>query len=48
MIDFTPGNFTSNLIYLAAGMVGIFAVIGIIGLFTFALNKILSRKNNDK
>ena len=41
-------NFVSNLTYMAAGMVGIFVVIGVIVLFTFTLNKLLSKKNDDK
>ena len=45
---FKPMNFVSNLTYMAAGMVGIFVVIGVIVLFTFTLNKLLSKKNDDK
>ena len=43
---FKPANFISNLPYLAAGMIGIFIVMGIIILSTFLLNKMLSNKNN--
>ncbi len=45
---FKPMKFVSNLTYMAAGMVGIFVVIGVIVLFTFTLNKLLSKKNDDK
>jgi len=45
---FKPMNFISNLTYLAAGMIGIFVVMGVIILFTFILNKLLSKKSDDK
>lgn len=45
---FKPANFVSNLTYLAAGMVGIFVVMGVIILSTFVLNKMLSNKKSDK
>ena len=44
---FKPANFLSNLSYLAAGMIGIFIVMGIIILSTFLLNKVLSKKSDD-
>ena len=39
-----PGNFVSNLKYMAAGMVGIFLVIGAIILTIVVLGKLTSRK----
>ena len=45
---FKPANFVSNLVYMAAGMIGIFVVIGLIILFTYGLNKLLSKKSDDK
>ena len=47
-MNFTPMNFVHNLLYLAAGMVGIFLVMGIIILFTYGLNKLLSKKEDDQ
>ncbi|MBQ2286022.1 MAG: oxaloacetate decarboxylase [Clostridia bacterium] len=37
-------NFVNNLRYMGVGMVGIFAVIGVIILVTVLLNKIFSSK----
>ena len=43
-MNFNPMNFINNLRYMGLGMVGIFAVIGVIILVTVLLNKILSSK----
>ena len=47
-MTFEPMNFVNNLIYLAAGMIGIFLVMGVIILFTYLLNKLLSKKSDDQ
>ena len=44
-MNFNPVNFVNNLHYMAVGMVGIFAVIGVIILITVMLNKIFTPKN---
>ncbi len=41
---FEPANFVSNLRYMGIGMLVIFAVIGIIALFTVLINKVFSEK----
>ncbi len=43
-MNFNPMNFINNLRYMGLGMVGIFAVIGVIILVTILLNKIFSSK----
>lgn len=45
--NFRPGEFISNLKYMAAGMVGIFLVIGAIILTIVVLGKLTSRKKKD-
>ncbi len=42
--NFQPGEFLANLKYMAAGMVGIFLVIGTIILTIVVLGKLTSRK----
>lgn len=37
-------NFINNLSYMVSGMVGIFAVIGVIIVATLILNKVTSKK----
>ena len=44
-MTFNPMNFISNIRFLAAGMLSIFIVIGIIILVTVLLNKIFSKKD---
>ena len=39
-----PMNFVNNLPYLISGMLGIFAVIGVIIVATVILNKVTSKK----
>ena len=41
-------NFVNNLVYMAAGMVGIFLVMGVVILLTYTLNKLLSGKSKDE
>lgn len=41
---FNPMNFVNNLPYMAKGMIGVFAVIGIIILVTVILNKVTGKK----
>lgn len=46
---FEPMSFVENLVYMGRGMLGIFVVVGIIMLATYALNKLFrDRKNADK
>lgn len=44
--DFVPGveHFVENLSYMVSGMIGIFAVIGVIIIATVILNKITAKK----
>ena len=41
---FEPMNFVNNLTYLVSGMIGIFAVIGVIIIATAILNKVTFKK----
>ncbi len=43
-VGFEPSNFIDNLGHMGNGMLGIFVVIGIIILITYALNKISKKK----
>ena len=43
-ISFEPMNFINNLSYMVSGMVGIFAVIGVIIVATLILNKVTCKK----
>ena len=45
---FEPMNFIENLDIMAAGMLGIFIVIGILIAFIFVLNAITNRKKGEK
>ena len=47
-MNFNPMNFVSSLSYMVEGMIGIFAVIGVIVLVTMLLNKITSKKDNEQ
>lgn len=44
-MNFNPMNFVESLGYMVEGMIGIFAVIGVIVLLTMLLNKITSKKD---
>ena len=46
-MKFLPMNFVNNLVYMAAVMVGIFLVMGVVILLTYTLNKLLSKKSDD-
>lgn len=46
--DFMPEQFIINLKYMAAGMVGIFLVIGVIILTILILGKLTAPKNKDE
>lgn len=41
-MQFTPGNFVANLYYMGMGMLGIFAVIGLIILVTMLLGRMFA------
>ena len=43
-MDFEPLNFIKNLGYMGVGMLGIFVVIGVIIIFTNALNSLTTKK----
>ena len=45
---FEPMNFVTNLQYMGLGMIGIFAVIGVIILVTAALNKATAKKSDEE
>ncbi len=47
-IEFNPGNFVDMLYYMGIGMLVIFVVIGVIILSTMLINKIFSRKKEEK
>ena len=47
-VFFKPMEFVSNLVYLVAGMVGIFIIIGIIIIATLIHNAVTKKKNNKK
>ena len=47
-IIFEPMNFISNSIYMGAGMLGIFVVIGLIIATTCILNAATSSKKKDQ
>ena len=46
-IIFEPMNFVNNAIYMGAGMLGIFVVIGLIIGATCILNKVTAPKKKD-
>ena len=41
---FVPQEFVNNLHYMGTGMISIFAVIGVIIIVTYLINKIATRK----
>lgn len=43
-IEFKPNEFTRNIKYMGLGMLGIFVVVGIVIILTFALNKATTKK----
>ncbi len=45
---FEPMEFINNLSYMGIGMLGVFMIIGVIILATYAINSFFSRKKNDK
>ena len=45
-IIFEPMNFVKNAIYMGAGMLGIFVVIGLIIAATYVLNRVSTPKND--
>ncbi len=47
-INFRPAGFVENLKYMAAGMAGIFIVIGAIILCIVILGKVTDKKKNDE
>lgn len=44
-LDFKPAEFTRNIKYMGFGMLGIFAVVGVVILLTFVLNNATSKKH---
>lgn len=47
-MDINVMNFVDNLYYMGVGMLGIFAVIGVIVLLTLFLNYITRPKNKEE
>ena len=47
-MNFNPMNFINSLSYMLEGMIGIFAVIGIIVVVTMLLNKFTSSKKDSE
>lgn len=45
-IIFEPKNFLDNAVYMGAGMLGIFVVIGLIIVTTYVLNAATSKKKD--
>ena len=46
---FEPMNFVANLKYMGIGMLGVFIIIGIIMIATYAIGKLTAKnKDNDK
>ncbi len=45
-MEFNPAAFVKNLSYMGVGMIGIFAVIGVIILSVVVLNKVTAPKKN--
>ncbi len=43
-LDFNPSGVTRNLKYMGLGMLGIFAVVGVVILITFILNSVTGKK----
>lgn len=44
---FEPINFAKNLSYMGIGMLGVFMIVGIIILATYAIAKFTSEKNDN-
>ena len=48
-LNFTPGEFVNNLVYMGAGMLSIFVVIGAVIAVVYLLNSLTkNKKDNDK
>ena len=46
-IDFIPINFVKNLTYMGVGMLGVFLIVGVIVLATYAVGKLTAPKSQD-
>ena len=46
-IDFIPINFVKNLTYMGVGMLGVFMIVGVIVLATYAVGKLTAPKSQD-
>ncbi len=44
---FEPMNFVHNLKYMGIGMLGVFIIVGIIILATYATNKLTNKRSKD-
>ena len=47
-IEFNPGKFFDSLRYMGVGMLGVFMIVGIIILATYAIAKFTAGKKEDK
>ena len=45
---FEPMEFINNLKYMAIGMLGVFMIVGIIIVATYAINKFTTKHSDDK
>ena len=43
-LQFAPGEFVGNLVYMGVGMLGVFIIIGIITAATYAIGKFTASK----
>ena len=46
-MNFNPVEFVSNLKYMGVGMLGVFIIVGIIILATYAIGKLTERFSDD-
>ena len=47
-LQFIPAKFIENLRYMGVGMLGVFMIIGIITLATYAISAVVEKTKGDK
>ena len=47
-LQFVPAEFVKNLSYMGVGMLGVFMIVGIIALATYAISAISDKMGGDK
>lgn len=47
-LQFVPAKFVENLQYMGVGMLGVFIIIGIIALATYAISAVVKKTKGDK